>query len=225
MSGIKMPHAPSLTEWLEIATAELTPPAKKRIRLEIEEHFAAAVESHTANGCSETDAQSTALAELGDPTVAAKHFRSRHLTEKEAQYIERTLKSYSRGWILFLPLFVVSALLWLPYFHFLKRHDAPAVLLAAAAAIIVYVIPMISFFVARRSNARPDIRLLLLLQLLNQGGFTVYGIWWTVRIDWGMLGMLVVFFWRFFRDLRFWYKLGKIGGVWQDMPPNKTAAS
>lgn len=223
MSGIKMPHAPKLAEWLEIATAELTTPAKKRIYLEIEEHFAAAVESHTAKGRSETDAQSTALAELGDATAAAKHFRKRHLTEKEAQYIERMLK-YSRGWIWKLLCYAMSPLLCLYFFHLLKLHNAPVAFPATAGAIAVFVIPTISFFVARRTNPKPDIRLLLLLQILNYGCFIVFGIWWGIWIDSGMFGMLF-FTWPIFRDLPLWYKLGKIGGVWQEMPPNKTAAS
>ncbi len=223
MSGIKMTRAPKLTEWLEIATAELTTPAKKRIRLEIEEHFAAAVENHTANGCPETDAQATALAELGDATAAAKHFRSRHLTEKEAKYIERMLK-YSRGWIWILLCYAVSPLLCVYFFHLLKRHNASVAFPSVAGAIVLFMIPTISFFVSRRNNPRPDIRLLLLLQLLNQGGFMILCIWWAVRIDWGMFGMLVSA-WPVFRDLPLWYKLGRIGGVWQDMPPNKTTAS
>ena len=137
MSGIKMTRAPKLTEWLEIATAELTTPAKKRIRLEIEEHFAAAVENHTANGCPETDAQATALAELGDATAAAKHFRSRHLTEKEAKYIERMLK-YSRGWIWILLCYAVSPLLCVYFFHLLKRHNASVAFPSVAGAIVLF---------------------------------------------------------------------------------------
>jgi hypothetical protein len=223
MSGIKMPHAPKLAEWLEIATAELTTPAKKRIRLEIEEHFAAAVESHTVNGCPETDAQSTALAELGNATAAAKHFRKRHLTEKEAQYIERTLRSNSRVWT-FLLLWFASPLICMFYFYLLKSHHAPVAFPATAGAIMFFVIPTISFFESRRTNPKPDIRLLLLLQILNYGCFMVFGIWWGIWINWGMLGMLV-FAWPIFRDLPLWYKLGKIGGAWQEMPPNKTAAS
>jgi uncharacterized membrane protein len=218
-----MPHAPKLAEWLEIATAELTTPAKKRIRLEIEEHFAAAVESHTANGCPETDAQSTALAELGDAIAAAKHFRSLRLTEKEAQYIERMLK-YSGGWIRMLLYYAMSLLLCLCFFHLLKRHNAPVAFPATAGAIVFFVIPTISFFVSRRSNPKPDIRLLLLLQILYTLSYMVLCIWWAVRINLAMVGMLVGA-WPIFRDLPLWHKLGKIGGVWQDMPPNETIVS
>src|SRR5271157_4706339 len=156
MSGIKMPHAPKLYEWLDIATAELIPPAKRRIRLEIEEHFAAAVESHTAKGCPEIDAQSTALAELGDATVAAKHFRSRHLTEKEARYMARILRD-SRDWILIPFLFLMAPLVFVVCFDFLKRHNPLFDFFAAASTIIVFVITTISIFLARRTNPKPDI--------------------------------------------------------------------
>ena len=74
--------------WLHVATQDLAPPAQERIRREIEEHYADAVRAHLAAGVSECEAKLAALAELGDPEIAAKRFCKRHLTAREASRIQ-----------------------------------------------------------------------------------------------------------------------------------------
>src|SRR5579863_7417708 len=74
-----------LAGWLEIATDGLEAPARQRIANQIGCHYAEAIHLHLAEGEPECSAQSTALAELGDPQKAALNFRKSHLTEYEAR--------------------------------------------------------------------------------------------------------------------------------------------
>src|SRR5579872_5474279 len=85
--------AEDLYEWLEIATKKLAPPAKARVKLEIEAHYDEAVAAHQAAGSLEYASLAEALAELGDAKAAARHFQKRHLTEGEFRTIEGMLKS------------------------------------------------------------------------------------------------------------------------------------
>src|SRR5580658_2613790 len=82
-----------LAGWLEIATDGLEAPARQRIANEIGVHYAEAVNAHLAAGDAELAAQSTALAELGDPQKAAVNFQKSNLTDSQAksmQWMERT---------------------------------------------------------------------------------------------------------------------------------------
>ncbi len=90
------PKAVSVSDWLELATNRLAAPARKRIGLEIEAHYAEAVRAHVEEGMSEWEAQAAALAELGDAWAAARRFRKQHLTEGEAQNVESMIKNARR---------------------------------------------------------------------------------------------------------------------------------
>src|ERR1700723_578386 len=61
-------------------------PAAHRKRNRV--HYAEAVSAHLAEGEPELAAQSTALAELGDPQAAAVNFQKSHLTESEAKSLK-----------------------------------------------------------------------------------------------------------------------------------------
>jgi hypothetical protein len=77
--------------WLVIATDGLYSSAKSRIESEIQNHYNEAVESHLGAGSSNEEAKARALTELGDPKIAAKNFRRRHLTKKEVQSITKVI--------------------------------------------------------------------------------------------------------------------------------------
>ena len=77
-----------LPEWLEIATKNLAVPAKERIRAEIDEHYTETVTSHLAEGMSESEANISALAELGDARKAAKRFRKIHMTKFDSAQVK-----------------------------------------------------------------------------------------------------------------------------------------
>jgi hypothetical protein len=101
-------------EWLTIATHGLVPPARERIKLEIEAHYADLITARLANGMTQQDAESSALLELGEPSTAARQFRKNHLTEEEKtcleNWVESSRKSIRSDWLvyfMFLPLVVV----------------------------------------------------------------------------------------------------------------------
>ena len=136
-----------LHAWLRIATKGLAPRAKERIRLEIEAHHAEAVSDHLRKGLSESDARSAALAELGDARKAAKCFRKRHLTTREAEGLERAFsRQGSRWWLLFN--YVYCACL----FFAVKTHYRSFLVPLAVVFIATVIIPTFNFVMVRRKT-------------------------------------------------------------------------
>jgi hypothetical protein len=95
-----------LAGWLEIATADLEASAKQRITQEIEAHYGEALKSHVEAGEHEYSAQDSALADLGDPRVAATNFKKTYLTGSEAEWLQAWERSART------PLFSASMLWW-----------------------------------------------------------------------------------------------------------------
>src|ERR1700722_9351116 len=147
MNGAETPSVQSLAEWLEIATAKLSSPAQERIRTEIEAHFTESVECHQVAGFSDVEARLEAVAELGDPRIAAKRFRKRHLTEKEEKRL-RQISKYSRGLVWLLLSCVGDAFMCSRLFQFLKPDHSPY-LFSTIAFCLMVLLQMIGFFVAR----------------------------------------------------------------------------
>jgi hypothetical protein len=85
---VKLLETRGLPGWLEIASDDLEASAKQRIANEIGVHYAEAVSAHLVTGEPELSAQLTALAELGDPRVAAATFQKRYLTVSEAKRVQ-----------------------------------------------------------------------------------------------------------------------------------------
>jgi hypothetical protein len=88
----------TLAEWRDRATWFLIPSAKKRIHAEIETHYTEAVQSHLANGLTETEAQAATLAELGSAQAANRRFRQKHLTMSNVYEFRNNLK-FDRSWL------------------------------------------------------------------------------------------------------------------------------
>jgi len=214
VSGPETPRVQSLCEWLQIATAKLSTPAKERIRLEIEAHSADSVESHQAAGCSEAEARLAALAELGDPYAAAKRFRRRHLTEKEEKKVREVLElSGGRHWLLLA--YFVDAFFYF-FLHALKPYHAPLVF-GTVAVFVCVGLQTIGFFVARRNGSKPDIRLLVLIHVLLDAFFMLLGVCLGIGRLWGLglaisIGPIV----SLVPDLRLWFKLGQVDGFWPE---------
>jgi hypothetical protein len=97
MKMFRRRQAQTLSEWLEVATRKLVAPARERIRVEIEAHYAEAVEALLESGLSEAAATAKAVAELGTARAAAKRFRKEHLTEWEEQLLEWTVIKQTRN--------------------------------------------------------------------------------------------------------------------------------
>jgi hypothetical protein len=86
--------AQELAAWLVLATFGLVPPARERIKREIEAHFADAVVAHVAEGLSQESAETMALEELGDIHSAAKAFQKKHITEEEEKWLHDLPEEY-----------------------------------------------------------------------------------------------------------------------------------
>jgi hypothetical protein len=149
----RQPH--DLHAWLRIATRGLAARAKERIRLEIEAHHAEAVSDHLSKGLSESEARSAALAELGDADRAAKSFRERHLTTREAEGLERTFKSLgSRWWLLF------NYYLFLNFcacvFYAVKAHYRSVLVSLVPLAVVFIATVIIPTFTRRMVRSKPQ---------------------------------------------------------------------
>lgn len=164
---ILIPERQTLSDWLRIATWRLADSAKERIRSEIESHYNQAVEAHRENGLSEFAAHAAALEELGDPEAAAKRFRKQHLTESEAEKLEKSDKRARSIWNLLsycflFCLFVTPAFPFRP--NILENyHSLPLYL--ATAFLVTLALPTACFLLARSSDARPNRPLLLVCSL------------------------------------------------------------
>jgi hypothetical protein len=77
--------------WLKTATQDLCDAAKERIALEIATHFNDAVALHLAQGLSPTEAQIAAWSDLGSAEIAAKRFRKKHLTKRQADGLRNSM--------------------------------------------------------------------------------------------------------------------------------------
>ena len=136
-----------LHAWLRIATEGLAARAKERIRLEIEAHHAEAVSDHLRKGLSEGDARSAALAELGNARRAAKCFRERHLTTREAEGLEMAFsRQGSRWWLLFNYIYCVCL------FFAVKTHYRSFLVPLAVVFIATIIIPTFNFIMVRRKT-------------------------------------------------------------------------
>jgi hypothetical protein len=217
VSGPETPRVQSLCEWLQIATDKLSTLAKERIWLEIEAHFADSVESHQTAGCSETEAALAALAELGDPYAAAKRFRRRHLTENDTKRVGQISQSMRRPWWLFVG-YACDALVYLYFLHVLKRLHAPLVFPAVVIFMCAW-FQTIGFFVARGKNSKPDLRLLVLIEILAFGCLMLFFVWIGIWGNWGpFFPVSIVLIKSLVPDLRLWLKLGHIEGSGPESP-------
>jgi hypothetical protein len=138
-----------LHAWLRIATKGLATRAKERIRLEIEAHYAEAVSDHLKKGLSECDARSAAIAELGNARKAAKCFRERHLTAREAVGVEWAFsRQGSRWWLL--SNYIYCACL----FFAVKTHYRTLLVPLAVVFIATVIIPTFNYVTIRRMVRR-----------------------------------------------------------------------
>jgi hypothetical protein len=223
VSGLGTNRAQNLAEWLRMATAKLCLPAQERIRLEIEAHFTESLESHQATGCSEADAQAAALAELGDATAAAKRFRRRHLTEKEAKWVGSRL-NYSGPLAFLFALYAFYALSFVCFLPILKRHHASPGF-PAGALLLVAALQTMGFFVLRGKIYKPDIRLYVLIQVLSLGCIILFLLWYGMGVTPVAFFMLPGPSISLVRKLRLSFKLGQVDDVWPKLPSRGAPAS
>lgn len=230
MSSFQKRPVQTLPEWLEIATRKLTDASKERIRVEIQAHYAESVEAHRENGLSESDAQTAALAELGDARAAARRFRKQHLTERENErlkYSEKSARSITM-------LIITWSYFGLCVFERLsRRHNALAHYRYAwldlvFAFVVLIALPTIRFAMVRfgRAGSRgylalpdPIVSFFLgayLNDLLRTGPSTYE--------DWFNVLAALAFLTHYLLHLRLWLKLGKTDSIQSQPPPNTAQA-
>jgi len=216
-----------LRGWLETATAGLVIPAKQRIRTEIEAHYREAVAAHVARGLSEPSAKNAALVELGEPRAAARRFRRSHLTTKNVEAANIALR-FTRPWGLPLAylLFFGSQFVHRDVFREEERHYLSSATLFAIECLAFIVVPTICFAMARRRDARPNIRLLVLMPTISvyiwtgSMWFTIYGLSFSF---WLIISMCMGP--AFVGTFLLWRKLREAADIWPEIPPSNAASS
>jgi cation transport ATPase len=216
-------HQQTLSEWLDVATKQLTVPAKERIQLEIEGHYAEAVNAHLAAGLSEPDAQTMALAELGNARAAARRFRKRHLTEREAEKVEQAVRwAGNLRWLL-LGYIMFACAPWL--FRVLHRGkpDYISIVVPVVVGLLAgVIIPTACFISARRK--RPNMHLLFLIPEISASIWLFSLLLYTKgpTFDFWLFGFCCL---PSIRGFRIWYKLWRMGEYWPEIPfPRGTAS-
>jgi len=210
-----------LAGWLELATDKLEAPARQRIAHEIGAHYAEAVGTHMADGEPDLSAQAVALAELGDPQVAALNFQKSHLTESEAKSIKgmewTAAKPFFSLWILPLDIMPLAGfvLLYLyPQWIFHSRLVPIAVLMGYAG------FRLIPHWLCTRTLPRTSfLRWLMLSNLLGGAARSlILSLFLYARYHdgfmWGFVFLytfLVPDCFKSCSPLRLWLKLRKMG--------------
>jgi hypothetical protein len=222
MSVSRKHQVHDLPRWLEIATKDLIAPAKERIQLEIEAHYAEAAAAHITEGLSESDAQRVALAELGDAHAAEKRFLKQHLTIKEAGSFKRKFMR-SRGDLLanYCIFFILAAAWLLPLFLYYGKVDHQIIVFLLALGFKDVIVPTARFIMVQRKSR--NMGPLLLIQV---AGFFVLGLSFNYyfyccglasgRPFW-MYGILLICILASIGNLRIWLKLRHVANVWDEI--------
>jgi hypothetical protein len=114
----------SLDTWIKRATRHLSKESIAQVRIEIQEHHELAREAAMQDGASADEADSLAIAALGDPKLANRQYRKVLLTSSEA----RMLHNGSRE---------VQAVCSRPWLRRLMQGFSIAVLLAAITTFLI----------------------------------------------------------------------------------------
>lgn len=213
----------TLEAWLGIVTNKLAQPGEERVTFEITSHFEDAVASYRTNGLTDANAQIRALADLGSPKEAAKRFKKRHLTQKEAAFLEKKLDGY-REWRkpgMQLAYWIFCALfLTIGYYQLKIQHVR--LLLPAIWAVLFVALQRISFSLASRPKVL-SLRLLLAFDILS---WLCFSILLGCVTAWPAIGMsFLMYSWLWFPAFRLWLKLGRFADVYQEMRPPGAIAS
>jgi len=204
--------------WLAIATRNLVAPAKERIRLEIEAHYADSLNAHLEQGRSDVEARICALNELGDPIIAAKRFRAQHLTENQATLLKETVNIWWR--LLDLSNYCAT----FGCFTFAPIPNGGRLLLSVTA------FPLAGIIVAGITRMNPSVRLARLGVLFRTlalvpamyafytvSGSVGHGLQALIAVIDIILAVVLWF------GLRFWLKLGEVGDLRTEMSDQRTA--
>jgi hypothetical protein len=201
-----------VNEWLNIATDDLCAVAKKRIRLEIESHFQEAVDAHRSDGQTEAQAQTTALKDLGDAEVWAKHFRKSHLTGIEAERLAKQWVHYSKKKD---PLDVGKTCVnLLCSLYFISRLEVHGAYWAIFATIQIGL--EIGECMIVRSKSLLALRWLTRMDLLGwmcMLAFFAFCQGWVASMC-----VLFVIFMLPGRKIPLWLKIGKMDRFWEEIP-------
>jgi hypothetical protein len=203
-------------EWLVIATKDLVAPAKKRIVLEVEAHYAEVVAAHLANNLSKADAEKDALAELGDAREAGRRFRRQHLTEYNAKIIKWTLRRVRNFWQL-LGSYLLFLLFFLQDMGFRGiKLDYREFIFSSFLFYVFVVDPTAGFVMVRRKSQ--NIGFFFLMQFVTGVLFICLGCFFYGFFRYWAIVVYSAIICFFLPELYLWFKFRHVSNVWDEIP-------
>jgi hypothetical protein len=227
------PKSGTVAEWLELATNRLAPAARARIGVEIEAHFAEAMEAHRQAGMSETAARTAALAELGDAWAAARRFRKQHLTVWEAQEVEAMAANARSVFRLVLAyvwfaLFLLGA--WSSWNHDWWHY--PRFLACLTASLVVCIVIPTKFYLHQRlKRAGSKTEMFFLLSSVSGRSLSCYAlcllptILATPHSEFELVCIGLMAASHTFGQFHLWHKLRRVGYFRSTRPPHDAVIS
>ncbi len=215
----------TFSKWVEIATDKLSLAAKERITQEIEAHFREAVESHIAAGMTDAQAETRTLADLGDAKAAAKRFRKIHLTESEAEQLQKRLRWARSLWTLSA---IYASCLGILYCSSSLRKDHLTFTIIQILAVNLSIWASLSCWVARQMGSH-SLRILLTIEivfsflspfLLGIVYYHLFEIWCFVYAV-----VMVVCPNSLLRSFRLWFKIRRVSDVNRELQPPGASAT
>lgn len=173
------------------------------------------MESHCAEGLTESQAQARALTDLGDAKTAAKSFRKSYLTAAEAKAVERAVnrcrsvsyQCYSNGILL---------LGFGAGFYSLKQRHAPLIG-PGVLAIMILTFQSLCLWLARRPISRFRVRLLFSLEMLIWMSILMLADWY---FRWGFVALIFASMSKMQASrFRLWFKIQRADDFGREIPP------
>ena len=196
-----MRNAATLETWLSRATCKLSVDSAAQVRSEIREHYESARDESLAAGAASHEADRMALASLGDPRIAGRHYRKVLLTKAEDRLLRETtweagvICSHLR-WLFPIPAAALCASIW--FFTAGQTYIALMLALGAAGIGLLFARPLLPINTPARARVFRAVRwawlatVVLLAawpDLLKQSWMLVAVGWPIVWIEWTLFSV------------------------------------
>lgn len=171
----------SLHEWMNIATRDLCDKAKGRLYAEYGAHYADAVEVMAESGMPRAEAESTALAGLGDPKKARRALNRIHLTRNDIIYLQKRIKpdKAPEGWRETVKAFVKFSIymIFMSYMFAWQLVLACSVIIAVNRNLVTLHPKWISLRAALTVTAMLDFIVWVIILVMNGAYFKTQAFW------------------------------------------------
>ena len=187
-----MQNEATLDTWLKRATCHLSADSAAQVRSEIHEHYESAREESLAAGAAPHEADRMALASLGDPRIACRHYRKVLLTRAEDRLLRETIWearaicSHDRS-LFFIPAAALCASAW--FFIAGQTYLTVMLALGAAGMVLLFARPLLPINTPARARIFRGVRWAWLTAILLLAAWPDFHkqSWMLIAIAWPIL--------------------------------------